>query len=221
MTQVSFQKELLVVLPGLTAMLSQCRQGEAFLRQHSHFDVLYIRFGMRWGTARCASHVAQQLAPIQSNYPKIHFLNYIRGGMSFLAFIKEASLQNLRNVIFDRGSAAEQVAKKLSGIFGPLTRIVFGMGVEDVASWKPDQWRWSAPEESRTGVLIEQGTSRIAKFLGIGPKQIVLPQAFRFDESCEIPESHDDVYTSADFLRTCIHFFETGTFPSSSPEITG
>jgi len=221
MTPEFLHDELLVVLPGITATRRQCRQGEEFLKEHSQFDVLYIRFGMRWGTERCASHVAQQLVSIQDHYKKIHFLNFIRGGMAFLTFLKDASVPNLGNVIFDRGSAAEQIAKKLSAVFGPLTPIIFGLGVEDVANWEPNHWQWLAPDGCRTGVIIERGISRIARFLKITPHQFVFPECFCYDEFCQIPEIHDDVYTSADFLLKSIQFFETGSFQSCSSDMSG
>jgi hypothetical protein len=204
--------ELLVVLPGITAHELQCRSGERFLRQHSQFDVWYQRFSYRWGPTQCADHLAQVLLPKCASYERVHFLNYIRGGMAFLTFIAQHPLPQLGNVVFDRGSAAEQVPGRALETFGGIGRRVLGRGVEEVANWREEDWQWEPPDGCRTGVLMEQGISRFARLFAIKPRHLVLPPSFRFHESRAVAESHDEVYTSPVFLSLALSFLERGTF---------
>jgi hypothetical protein len=153
----------------------------------------------------------------------VHFLNYIAGGAIFRCLSTHRPVANTGRIVYDRSPLQEQVSQALVRRYGKLPILISqGKLLTDLAALWWDRLPFPA-SHGEQGLVIEKGVSFLADSLGLSSeafsesawdRERLLPGAA---DVVEIPESHDDVYTSPAVLSSMCHFLQHGRFPRVPP----
>jgi hypothetical protein len=102
-----------------------------------------------------------------------------------------------------------------------LLWILRGRLLIDMADKNADRLPYPISTDTQ-GLIVETGVSKLARHLSVSaediPKEHWRPESLLpgVDEVLFVPESHDEVYTSAALLRNMLHFFLYGKFAKQS-----
>ncbi len=215
----------LVVLVGITATRRSRRSIARFFDLNSSYRILVPPLPLRRGLRSSAGWLERYLTEnvrAQDSAP-IHVLAYIAGGAVLRCLAAAARLPQIARVLYVRGPVQELVAAAMIRRYGRLLAwLLGGRSMLDLA----DGWPRSLPFPAAPGgqgLMIEEGVSRLAHFLGLGVDSVppagwdpasLLPNV---DAVLRVPESHDEVYTSPTLLGAALRFFEQGRFEELRP----
>ena len=213
-------RSCIVVLVGVTADTRKVTSVRRFFESNFQGTTLVPDMPQRKGMHRCAEWLLDDLASedVFGRFSAVHFLNYISGGFVFRLAAEGISQDRIGRVVYARGPIQELVPRALVRRYTwPLVRLTQGKMVTDLAGKRVADVP-PCPLGRQAGLLIETGTSDLARSLGLGPQSVpqeawepeaMLPGAA---DVLRVPESHDDVYTSEHVLNAVLSFFRSGQF---------
>jgi len=218
-------KQALVILVGITA--DKMKRGNVYraFSQRTLYDVflpeLPQRLGVRW-SAWWLHRYLEKTVRIQQ-YSRVHFFNYISGGVVFRYVATRWPIPNAGRVVYDRGPIQEEVPRALVKRYGRLVLCISrGKMLTDLAGDWLERLPFPRSLEEQ-GLVVETGISSVAQSLGISSEGVpaetwnperLLPGA---SDVIKVTESHDEVYTSPRYLSTVRSFLQHGRF--NAPEV--
>ena len=220
MGQSNSGKQALVILVGITADEMKRKYVYNFFSKNSPYDVyvptLPQRLGVRFCAWRLHRYLMRNVKP--RSYSRVHFFNYISGGVIYRSATDRWPLPNIGRVVYGRGPVQEAIPRELVNHYGRIKLwISQGKMITDLAT----DWLARLPYPTsldEQGLTIETGVSALARSLAINPEDLppeawepgkLLPGASSY---INVAESHDQVYTSPRYLSTVLHFFNEGVF---------
>lgn len=210
----------LVVLAGITANEGKIAALKTFIGRNIHADVFVPDLPFRRGLDHCAAWLPRYLKDeaVFERHDTTHFLAYIAGGFVLRLSAGELPARSLGRVVWVRGPIQERVpAAVVRRYTWPLVRLIQGRAVTDLANRRIAAIPFPHIGQEN-GLIIECGASALARDLKIAadavPQGAWEPRALCPDavDVLNVPESHDDVYTSGKVLGAAINFFRTGHF---------
>ena len=215
-----YDREALVILVGITADEFKRQSVLQFFTDRSPFETFLPKL-RQWMGVRAASwalHKYLETTVGGGKYARVHFLNYISGGVMFRYVANRWSLPNVGRVVYDRGPIQEEVPVILVRKYWKLP-LMIGRGkmLTDLSGDWLDRLPFP-PSDGEQGLLVERGVSALAQSLHLSSDSIpaerwnhdrLLPGAH---DVLAVPESHDDVYTSPKFLSAALGFLQHGAF---------
>jgi len=214
------QKQALVILVGVTADKFKCKTLYNYFCRNSSFDVYLPNLPQRLGLSCCEVYLKSYLKSkiIRKNYEKVHFLNYISGGIVFRNLLSNKPNDNLGRIIYVRSPIQEMVPKALVEKYGKLiVWILQGQMILDLTKQYIESLNFPYSTEEQ-GLIIEKEVSILAKALGLSVNSVpeicweperLLPKA---NDVIDLPLSHDEVYSSPELLSLALAFFQKGRF---------
>ena len=219
-TPVSPRRQALIVLVGITAHWRKRRHLRRYFQARCDYDVFVPDLPYRKPLAEVAAWYAAYLQNVvrPERYDKLHCIAYIAAG-TLLRCLPPGDPAFERLVCF-RGPYQEMVAQRLVQRIGRfLAGLIAGKTALDLA----DGWPGRQPlrrQARHEALILEQGRSRMARWLGIRADDIppaawlatdLLPTA---EAVLPVPQSHDDVYTADNILAAALEFIRQGDFPT-------
>lgn len=217
------EKQVLIVLPGLTADRGKREFMLRFFSQDDSHAVYVANIPRRRGLSACALWLDGYLTAVvrPEHYHAVNVLAFISGGIVLRRMTVSRPIVNLSRVVYVRSPIQELTLHLLRERYGaPLLWILRGQLMLDVAAVDMEGLGYPSPTYGH-GLIIETGISGMARSLGVGAEDVpteswapngLLPGA---EEVIHVPESHDDVYTSESLLAAAQHFFTHGSFHQS------
>lgn len=208
------------MLVGITAGARSRRSVLEFFSARGTYRTLVPRLPLRRGLRHAALWLERYLErTLLARYDApLHVLAYIAGGGVLRCLAQSGRLPALGRVLYVRGPVQELVPGAIVRRYGRLfARMFGGRAMLDLA----EDWPQALPfprSEAEQGLLIEQGSSALARSLGLGPADVppsgwdaerLLPGA---QAVLRVHESHDEVYASAHVLGQAQEFFRSGRF---------
>jgi len=216
----------IIVLVGVTADANKVASVRMFFESNFEGGTMVPDMPQRKGMRHCAEWLLNYLNQenVFARFDAVHFLNYISGGFVFRLASQRISSDRIGRVVYTRGPIQELVPRQLVRRYTwPLVWLTQGRMITDLAGTLPGE----VPQcrlGRETGLIIETGTSDLARSLGLGPHSVSQkawePEAMLqgATDVIRVPESHDDVYTSERVLTAVLNFFRTGQFqPQGAP----
>ncbi len=218
------QESALVIMVGVTANRAKRARLDEFFAQSGDYDVYVPALPQRLGLNYCVRwfqrYVSQTIVP--PRYQRVDYLNYISGGLIFRHAVRTLGSTNTGRLVFVRGPVQEMVPAALVAKYGKLLSwLIFGKMVLDLSS--ADLATPPLPEAFQDrGLITEHGVSGLARALRLTADSLpseawqptrLLPGATDWRS---VPQSHDDVYTSASVLSLVLSFLRHGRFPKNA-----
>ena len=218
------RRESLIVLPGIMADRRKRSYVRHYFNSHCGYDVYVPDLPYRrplpevvtWFTA----YLAEVVKP--ERYERLYGIAYL-GGRILLRCMPPADVPRFECLVHFRGPYQEQVAARLVGRIGrTLSALIAGGTVLDLADGWPGciPSRPFAPHEA---LIVEQGRSRLARWLGIHADDVA-PESWSIENllptaeaALRVAESHDEVYTTNYILAAALEFIQHGTMTYTVP----
>ena len=221
-------RQALIVLPGLTADGQKLEFLSRFFSAHSPYAVYVPHIPKRRGLRACAHWLDRYINGVvePGRFEAVQILAYISGGVVLRQMWATRPIERLTRIVYVRSPIQELTLQTLRQRYGRLLLWVLrGQLMLDVAAVDLHRLCYP-PATSGQGLIIETGVSQLARSLGVDPALVsagswdsdtLLPGA---DDVLRVPESHDEVYTSAGVLGAALDFFTQGRFDSSKNHAT-
>lgn len=214
----------LLVLVGITADAADRAHVAERLHALTGRPILVPDLPQRRGLDACARKLPGWLAGRIDPAACLDVMAYISGGFILRAAAAAGTLPPLGRVLWLRGPVQERVPSALLRRYTRLgAGLLFGRMVRDLADGRGE----AAPFPDSHGaqaLVIEEGVSALAGRFGLAtdalPSEAWAPASLapKAGPVLRIPQSHDSAYRAEGLLAAAAHFFDTGTFPTESPQ---
>ena len=106
-----FSKECVIILSGISGQKSQLKKIESLFKEKYGYDAYSPDYIDKKGFEDTYKKLEAFLNGIKNiNYDKIHFFCYIYGGLQLFRYFEKNTMENLGNIVLDRGPIEEALA---------------------------------------------------------------------------------------------------------------
>jgi hypothetical protein len=215
----AFSKECVVILTGISGQKNQLKKIENFFKENYGYDAYSLDYIERKGFEETYKKLEVSLNNIKNlDYDKIHFFCYIYGGFQLLRYFEKNTMENLGNIVLDRGPIEESLAPVIRGKkLNLLLEIYGGKNLIEFSHYK----YFSVPQylyNKKIGLIIETKGTFFCLFYkndikkkkpDFTPGKITQ----KYDDYFYIDLNHKQMYDKIDlFIDEINFFFKNGNF---------